>query len=245
MSAVPGSPWGKGPGAKPGWKCGKPGLAQPLSGSLGDLTPSILLGQLRGFQEKLEEWLAPNSSLSVGFFLWGLNCTCRQGNFWYQFIRIRQRLGSRLECHSSVETTATATCSRENICLGAVWDLLYLSKETGDEHCIQILSNLVLLYYPLLRNEHLVYSFLPLKRSGGAACGHISTQVIIIFCLPLLCLQFQLGKKTSLCAFSCSSESCGIFCRRGGLCAGARLPVVPVPLLCKKKTSFQTAPGPS
>ena len=43
-----------------------------------------------------------------------------------------------------------------------------------------------------LRNEHLFYSFLPLKRREGTAFGHIPTQVII-FQLPLLAVS--IGKE--------------------------------------------------
>lgn len=87
-------------------------------------------------------------------------------NFWYQSIKIRQHPGSRLE-GSSVQIAATATCSRENICLCAIGVLLYPSKNAGDELCIQIPSNLALLHCMPLRTEHLFYSFLPLKRSKG------------------------------------------------------------------------------
>lgn len=152
-------------------------------------------------------------------------------NFWYQSIKIRQHPGSRLE-GSSVQIAATATCSRENICLCAIGDLLYPSKNAGDELCIQIPSNLALLHCMPLRTEHLFYSFLPLKRSRGAAFGHLSNQVIV-FHLPLLCLPFQLEKQILLCAFSCSSEKCSVFCWRGELCDGAHLHVACPPPLQK------------
>lgn len=137
------------------------------------------------------------SSLSSGLFIRGLNCACRQMNLWYQFIKMRQRLGSRLEYSSPVSTTTTATCRKGNSCPPAIWDLLYPSEDPGDEHCLQIISNLVLLHYMHLWNKHLLYSF---KRKGGnLLLGMFQVIILQLF----LCLQFQLENKIWLFAFSC------------------------------------------
>jgi len=101
-------------------------------------------------------------------------------------------------------------------------------------HCIQVLSNLVRLHYLHLRNEHLFYSFLPLKRRGGI-CFWAYSSPGNNMPTPSPLLAVSIGKESLTVCLQWLEAELKYF-----LSEMRALRWDKSPLLCKNKTGVQT-----